>query len=350
MSLTAKEESLSAFSDPCVFFPLAADPAELETRFGETSQLRKNSHQGFERKNPALHQGSAWTNSGTALGIEPLLRLEGVRSRCTGKEHDSESGLDNFGARYDSSQYGRFMTPDWSGKPQGVPYAQFGDPQSLNLYAYVENNPIGKADADGHCSLCDFFTTFLNTITGADTPPPPPPPPPVPSGVMTMLTPMPAPQSQHLEHTAELGGTVFNDNGDGFSGKADVIYATAKNTSGKGDLSGEVGIGGAKTEINSDGGNTKGQDTFQMFTADANGKIGAKGIGLGANARVFEGTGQLSFKVGHENVAVKGTFSVVGVGANGHITWTNGFSAGGGVILGALGAGLSVNIRHNGDD
>src|SRR5579863_10303967 len=30
----------------------------------------------------------------------------------TSKERDSESGLDNFGARYDSSQYGRFMSPD----------------------------------------------------------------------------------------------------------------------------------------------------------------------------------------------------------------------------------------------
>src|SRR6202030_2298977 len=30
----------------------------------------------------------------------------------TSKERDSESGLDTFGARYNSSQYGRFMTPD----------------------------------------------------------------------------------------------------------------------------------------------------------------------------------------------------------------------------------------------
>ena len=30
----------------------------------------------------------------------------------TGKERDIESGLDNFGARYDSSSLGRFMSPD----------------------------------------------------------------------------------------------------------------------------------------------------------------------------------------------------------------------------------------------
>lgn len=74
--------------------------------------------------------------------------------KFTGKERDPESDLDNFGARYDSSLYGRFMSPDWSGKPQGVPYAEFGDPQTLNLYAYVRNNPIGKADIDGHEQLC----------------------------------------------------------------------------------------------------------------------------------------------------------------------------------------------------
>jgi RHS repeat-associated protein len=68
----------------------------------------------------------------------------------TSKERDSESGLDYFGARYLSSDLGRFMTPDWAAKPTDVPYATFGDPQTLNLYAYVGNNPLGKADADGH--------------------------------------------------------------------------------------------------------------------------------------------------------------------------------------------------------
>jgi hypothetical protein len=27
----------------------------------------------------------------------------------------------------------------------------FGDPQTLNLYGYVRNNPLSKADVDGHC-------------------------------------------------------------------------------------------------------------------------------------------------------------------------------------------------------
>ena len=45
---------------------------------------------------------------------------------------------------------GRFMSPDWSAKVEPVPYSKLDDPQSLNLYAYVRNNPLGNVDADGH--------------------------------------------------------------------------------------------------------------------------------------------------------------------------------------------------------
>jgi len=64
--------------------------------------------------------------------------------------HLSPTNLDNFGARYYSSAMGRFMTPDWAAKPTAVPYANYGNPQSLNLYSYVENNPTTTADLDGH--------------------------------------------------------------------------------------------------------------------------------------------------------------------------------------------------------
>jgi hypothetical protein len=45
------------------------------------------------------------------------------------------------------------MTPDWSGKPAAVPYANYGDPQSLNLYEYVGNNPNTGIDMDGHITV-----------------------------------------------------------------------------------------------------------------------------------------------------------------------------------------------------
>jgi RHS repeat-associated protein len=70
--------------------------------------------------------------------------------RIPGKERDSESGNDYFGARYYASSMGRFMSPDWSARAEPVPYAKMDDPQSLNLYAYVMNNPFSRVDADGH--------------------------------------------------------------------------------------------------------------------------------------------------------------------------------------------------------
>src|SRR5450432_256565 len=70
--------------------------------------------------------------------------------KFTGKERD-ETGLDYFGARYYSNGLARFITPDWAAKATAVPYAEFADPQSLNLYSYVRNVPTVKVDADGHC-------------------------------------------------------------------------------------------------------------------------------------------------------------------------------------------------------
>jgi RHS repeat-associated protein len=70
--------------------------------------------------------------------------------RFTGKERDVETGLDYFGARYYSGAQGRFMTPDWSKTPTPVPYADFSDPQTLNLNYYVRNNPWAITDYDEH--------------------------------------------------------------------------------------------------------------------------------------------------------------------------------------------------------
>jgi RHS repeat-associated protein len=70
-----------------------------------------------------------------------------------GHERDSETGLDYMLARYYSNPLGRFLTPDWAGHPTEVPYANFGNPQSLNLYSYTKNNPTTFGDPDGHCCL-----------------------------------------------------------------------------------------------------------------------------------------------------------------------------------------------------
>ena len=68
----------------------------------------------------------------------------------TGKERDAETGLDYFGARYLSGAQGRFTSPDWVEAPEPVPYSKLDNPQTLNLYGYVLNNPLSQKDDDGH--------------------------------------------------------------------------------------------------------------------------------------------------------------------------------------------------------
>jgi len=83
----------------------------------------------------------------------------------TGKERDVESGLDYFEARYFTSDLARFMTPDWAAKPTAVPYAEYGNPQSLDLYQYMRNDPLGGVDPNGHCGADFCFSDLATTVT-----------------------------------------------------------------------------------------------------------------------------------------------------------------------------------------
>lgn len=64
--------------------------------------------------------------------------------KFTGKERDTESNLDYFGARHYSSTLGRFVQAD---TPMAGQFA--ADPQSWNLYAYARNNPQKYTDPSG---------------------------------------------------------------------------------------------------------------------------------------------------------------------------------------------------------
>ena len=67
-----------------------------------------------------------------------------ARYRYTGKEKD-DTGLYYYGARYYDDALGRFMAAD-----SILPNVY--DPQQLNRFAYVRNNPIRLVDPDGHSS------------------------------------------------------------------------------------------------------------------------------------------------------------------------------------------------------
>jgi RHS repeat-associated protein len=102
------------------------------------------------------------TNRATTAGYGQL----GPRQKFTGKERDTETGLDFFGARYFSGAQGRFTSPD-------LPVDQHpGDPQSWNLYTYVRNNPLSMTDPSGNYACgtyvsADQCAAFGNMLTQA---------------------------------------------------------------------------------------------------------------------------------------------------------------------------------------
>lgn len=80
------------------------------------------------------------------FGAERIIQTgTSTNYKFTGKERDPESGLDNFGARYDSSSMGRFMSPD----PIYIARHRQADPQLLNLYQYGRSNPLRFTDSTG---------------------------------------------------------------------------------------------------------------------------------------------------------------------------------------------------------
>jgi RHS repeat-associated protein len=73
--------------------------------------------------------------------------------KFTGKERDSETGLDYFGARYFDSKYGRWMSVD----PLAEKYP------GLSPYNYSLNNPINLYDPNGEA-------VFIANVAGGKTP------------------------------------------------------------------------------------------------------------------------------------------------------------------------------------
>jgi RHS repeat-associated protein len=87
---------------------------------------------------------------------------DAVGCQFTGKERDSESALDNFGKRYNSSSIGRFMSAD-----EPLMDQEKANPQSWNLYSYVRNNSLNNTDPTGNaCVSSDGGKTFHDDDSG----------------------------------------------------------------------------------------------------------------------------------------------------------------------------------------
>jgi RHS repeat-associated protein len=77
--------------------------------------------------------------------------------RFTGQRWEASLGLYDYKARFYDPILGRFLQPD-----PIVP--EPGNPQALNRYAYVYNNPLRYTDPSGHCPWCVVIAkTLLQT-------------------------------------------------------------------------------------------------------------------------------------------------------------------------------------------
>jgi RHS repeat-associated protein len=99
------------------------------------------------------------------------------RQKFTGKERDAETGLDYFGARYMSSAQGRFASADplpwvhWQNgsKEDRERFEQFiANPQNMNVYVYVRNDPLSSVDPDGEDVYVVAYTVGNNVHGGDD--------------------------------------------------------------------------------------------------------------------------------------------------------------------------------------
>jgi RHS repeat-associated protein len=88
---------------------------------------------------------------------------DSVRQKFTQKERDDETGLDYFLARYYSSIQGRFTSED----PASLGLRQLVNPQDINRYAYVANNPLKFIDPNGAEKIQIVVNTFIpqKTVT-----------------------------------------------------------------------------------------------------------------------------------------------------------------------------------------
>ncbi len=95
-----------------------------------------------------LPYGEAHTNSGS---------VDFHQYRYTDQEQDPETGLYFYQARYYNPVLGRFISPD-----SLVP--EPGNPQSLNRYSYVANNPLNLIDPTGHFWEWEDFTGLVSSV------------------------------------------------------------------------------------------------------------------------------------------------------------------------------------------
>jgi RHS repeat-associated protein len=149
--ISATAEHLAGASIPTSLLPVT------------TTAYYQGDHLGSSRMMTSSNAYPVWQKTYLPYGGELSFSSNPSKFLFTGKERDAETGCDYFGARYYCSKLARWMTPDWSAGPVPVPYADMTDPQTLNLYGYIRNNPLSHADVDGHCCTAGELADYLDS-------------------------------------------------------------------------------------------------------------------------------------------------------------------------------------------
>jgi RHS repeat-associated protein len=120
--------------------------------FANSERIAQKDNTGVTYYHPDHLQSSTVMTNSTGGKIDEMRYLpygqiesggSSTKYGYNGKEQDSGTGLDYYGARYYNPQTMHFTQPDTVIQN---PY----DPQMLNRYAYTRNNPIKYTDPSGH--------------------------------------------------------------------------------------------------------------------------------------------------------------------------------------------------------
>jgi len=143
----SKEYVCAAYSVVATIEPGSNGTRYLTTDYLGSPRVVTNSSAGvvsrhdFKPFGESLGSGIGGRSSGSGFGA-----TDGLRQQFTSKERDTETGLDYFAARYFASSQGRFTSADSL-------IGSLMNPQTLNRYSYVGNNPANFIDPTGHVRL-----------------------------------------------------------------------------------------------------------------------------------------------------------------------------------------------------
>jgi RHS repeat-associated protein len=170
--------NLHSFGRAYPFTGYEIDPNGVITKFisvgGESLASRKGATQYFYH-NDHLGSVNVVTNLAGAQvqlieydpwgAVSKIVGTIDPDTRFTGQKLDPETGLYYYGGRYYDAEIGRFISAD--------PFVQTPfDPQNLNRYSYVINNPQNYIDPDGYFHIHKkkkpgFFQRFFGFFVGA---------------------------------------------------------------------------------------------------------------------------------------------------------------------------------------